>query len=86
MQGEDLPVASNRVDLDPGVRDVRASRWRASHICPHSHELVASWHHGPRLGPVLEEMGATWTSVVTTPGSKGGPGEGKPPTFPRAAT
>jgi choline dehydrogenase-like flavoprotein len=29
------------------------------------------------LAAVLEEMGASWTSVVTTPGSAGGPGEGK---------
>ena len=77
MQGEDLPVASNRVDLDPVVRDVRGFPVARVTYKPHKHELVASWHHGPRLAAVLEEMGASWTSVVTTPGSAGGPGEGK---------
>jgi choline dehydrogenase-like flavoprotein len=77
MQGEDLPVATNRVDLDPVIRDVRGLPVARITYKPHKHELVASWHHGPRLAKVLEEMGASWTSVVTTPGSAGGPGEGK---------
>ncbi len=77
MQGEDLPVASNRVDLDPVIRDVRGFPVARMTYKPHRHELVASWHHGPRLIAVLEEMGASWTSIVTTPGSAGGPGEGR---------
>lgn len=77
MQGEDLPVATNRVDLDPVVRDVRGFPVARVTYRPHKHELVASWHHGPRMAAILQEMGASWTSVVTTPGSAGGPGEGK---------
>jgi choline dehydrogenase-like flavoprotein len=77
MQGEDLPVATNRIDLDPHVRDARGYPAPRMTYFPHHHELVASWHHGPRLAAVLAEMGAPSTSVVTTPGSKGGPGEGR---------
>jgi choline dehydrogenase-like flavoprotein len=77
MQGEDLPVATNRIDLDPKVRDARGFPVARMTYRPHNHELVASWHHGPRLAAVLDEMGAAWSSVVTTPGSKGGPGEGR---------
>jgi gluconate 2-dehydrogenase alpha chain len=77
MQGEDLPVATNRIDLDPSIRDARGYPVARMTYFPHRHELVASWHHGPRLAAVLAEMGAPSTSVVTTPGSKGGPGEGR---------
>lgn len=77
MQGEDMPLATNRIDLDPTVRDVRGFPVARMTYRPHRHELVASWHHGPRLTAVLDEMGATWSSVVTTPGSAGGPGEGR---------
>ncbi|MFZ0666173.1 MAG: GMC family oxidoreductase [Acidimicrobiales bacterium] len=84
MQGEDLPVATNRIDLDPSVRDVRGFPVARMTYKPHKHELVASWHHGARLAAVLDEMGAQWSSVVTTPGSKGGPGEGRLPDVPQS--
>lgn len=84
MQGEDLPMATNRIDLDPVVRDVRGFPVARMTYKPHRHELVASWHHGPRLAAVLDEMGAAWSSVVTTPGSKGGPGEGRLPDVPQS--
>jgi choline dehydrogenase-like flavoprotein len=77
MQGEDLAVATNRIDLDPTIRDVRGFPVARMTYKPHQHELVASWHHGPRLAAVIDEMGASWSSVVTTPGSAGGPGEGR---------
>jgi choline dehydrogenase-like flavoprotein len=67
MQGEDLPQATNRVDLDPTVRDARGFPVARITFKPHRHELVASAHHGPRHIRVLEDMGATWTATTTSP-------------------
>jgi choline dehydrogenase-like flavoprotein len=67
MQGEDLPQATNRVDLDPTVRDARGYPVARITFKPHRHELVASAHHGPRHIRVLEDMGATWTATTTSP-------------------
>ncbi len=67
MQGEDLPQATNRVDLDPKVRDVRGFPVARLTYTPHRHELVASAHYGPKLAAILEDMGATWTRVSTSP-------------------
>ena len=74
MQGEDLPVATNRIDLDPTIRDVRGFPVARYTYKPHRHELAAAAHHGPRLAAILEAMGAGWTSIVTSPGTAGGPG------------
>lgn len=74
MQGEDLPVATNRIDLDPSVRDVRGFPAARFTYKPHRHELAASNHHGPRLAAILEAMGAEWTSIATSPGSVETPG------------
>jgi choline dehydrogenase-like flavoprotein len=68
MQGEDLPYATNRVDLDPTVRDVRGFPVARITYRGGRHELVASAHHGPRLEAILKEMGAGWTGVSTSPG------------------
>jgi gluconate 2-dehydrogenase alpha chain len=68
MQGEDLPYAGNRVDLDPTVRDARGYPVARITYRPGRHELVASQHYGPRLAAILEEMGAEWTFVTTSPG------------------
>jgi gluconate 2-dehydrogenase alpha chain len=67
MQGEDLPQVTNRVDLDPTIRDVRGFPVARVTYRPHRHELVASSYHGPRLVRVLEDMGATWTMTSTSP-------------------
>ena len=68
MQGEDLAYPTNRVDLDPTVRDVRGSP--APRVTYHGgrHERAASAHHGPRLAAILKAMGAQWTSISTSPG------------------
>ncbi len=68
MQGEDLPYAGNRVDLDPAVKDARGAPVARVTYRPGRHELAASAHYGPRLRAILEEMGATWTMVTTSPG------------------
>jgi len=67
MQGEDLAQASNFVDLDPKVRDVRGLPVARITYRPHLHELVASEHHCRKLLRVLEDMGATWTLTATSP-------------------
>ncbi len=68
-QGEDLPYPTNRVDLDPTVRDARGFPVARITYLPGRHELVSSDHYGPRLVAVLDEMGARWTFVATSPGT-----------------
>jgi gluconate 2-dehydrogenase alpha chain len=68
MQGEDLPYAGNRVDLDPSVRDARGFPVARITYRPGRHELVAHEHFGPRLAEILKEMGAQWTAVTSSPG------------------
>jgi len=68
MQGEDLPYAGNRVDLDPSVRDARGFPVARVTYRPGRHELVAHEHFGPRLEDILKEMGAQWTAVTSSPG------------------
>lgn len=68
MQGEDLPYPTNRVDLDPTVRDARGFPVARITYRPGRHEWAASEHYGPRLAAILSEMGAEWTSVSTSPG------------------
>jgi glyoxylase-like metal-dependent hydrolase (beta-lactamase superfamily II) len=53
MQGEDLPQSSNRIDLDPEVRDVRGLPVARTTYHPHRHELAASAFHAPRLEAIL---------------------------------
>ncbi len=71
MQGEDLPQYTNRVDLDPAVRDARGLPVARITYRPHRHELVASEHHRKTLVRVLKEMGATFTGVATSPAAPG---------------
>ena len=68
MQGEDLPYPTNRVDLDPSVRDARGFPVARITYRPGRHELVAHEHFGPRLADILKEMGAQWTAVTSSPG------------------
>jgi gluconate 2-dehydrogenase alpha chain len=67
MQGEDMPQASNRVDLDPHVRDVRGFPVARMTYTSHLFERTASAHYGPRLAAILDEMGAAWTVTTTSP-------------------
>ncbi len=77
MQGEDLAYPTNRVDLDPTVRDVRGFPAPRLTYRGGRHERAASAHHGARLAAVLEAMGARWTSIGTSPGV-GADGEPSP--------
>jgi choline dehydrogenase-like flavoprotein len=67
MQGEDLPQASNRVDLDPSVRDVRGVPVARTTYRVHRHEIVASRHHGARLRAIVQEAGADPIFLATSP-------------------
>ena len=67
MQGEDLPQATNRVDLDPSVRDAWGRPAGRVTYAPHRHEVAASGHFGPVLEAVLRDAGAEWTITSTSP-------------------
>ena len=67
MQGEDLAQPSNRIDLDPQVRDAWGLPAGRVTYAPHRHELVASAHAGPILEAVLRDAGAEWTTTSTSP-------------------
>jgi gluconate 2-dehydrogenase alpha chain len=71
MQGEDLPQAVNRVDLDPTVRDVWGLPAGRVTYSPHAHEIACAHHWAPRLEAVMREAGAHGTSWVTSPGTPG---------------
>jgi choline dehydrogenase-like flavoprotein len=67
MQGEDLPQLSNRIDLDPHVKDIHGLPVARATYYPHRHELVASAYYAPKLEGILREAGATWSRSVTSP-------------------
>jgi len=71
MQGEDLPQATNRVDLDPTVRDVRGFPVARVTYQPHRHELVASEYYGAKLVDVMYTAGAEWAIRATSPNPDG---------------
>jgi choline dehydrogenase-like flavoprotein len=67
MQGEDLPQATNRIDLDPTVRDVWGFPAGRATYAPHRHELVASDHAAPRHEALLLDAGAEMAFSATSP-------------------
>jgi gluconate 2-dehydrogenase alpha chain len=67
MQGEDMPQRTNRVDLDPTVRDVRGFPVARATYSSHPFELAASHHYRTCLAAILDEMGAEWTVATTSP-------------------
>ena len=67
MQAEDLPQASNRIDLDPTVRDVWGFPAGRVTYSPHRHELVASEHFAPILEDVMRDAGAEFAFSTTSP-------------------
>ena len=62
MQGEDLPQAANRVDLDPSVCDAWGLPAGRVTYAPHRHELVASAHAGTVHEAVMLDAGAQASS------------------------
>lgn len=71
MQGDDMPQATNRVDLDPTVRDVRGLPVARTTYALHKHELVASAHHTARLVEILAATGAQDILTATSPKTVG---------------
>ncbi len=67
VQGEDLPQATNRVDLDPTVRDVHGFPAGRATYDVHPHEVVASRYYAPQLEAVMREAGAEFTFAATSP-------------------
>ena len=67
MQGEDLAQASNRIDLDPSVRDAWGEPAGRVTYASHRHEVATSHHVGPMLEAVLVLAGAEWTITSTSP-------------------
>jgi gluconate 2-dehydrogenase alpha chain len=67
MQGEDLPQATNRVDLDPSVRDAWGFPAGRVTYAPHRHELAASAFAAPRLEAVMTDAGAQAAFSTTSP-------------------
>jgi len=67
MQGEDLPQADNRIDLDPTVVDAWGFPAGRVTYRPHRHELVASAHWAPILEAVMRDAGAEWSFSSTSP-------------------
>lgn len=67
MQGEDLPQAANRVDLDPSVRDHHRLPAGRVTYSPHRHELVASEYTAATLEQVMRRAGAHTAFHVSIP-------------------
>ncbi len=67
MQGEDLPQVTNRVDLDPSVKDVWGVPAGRVTYAPHRHEASCAAHWAPRLEAVLRHAGAQSTFWITSP-------------------
>jgi choline dehydrogenase-like flavoprotein len=74
IQGEDLPQVTNRVDLDPTVRDVWGSPAGRVTYRPHRHEVAASRHFAPKLEAIMKRAGAEHAFSVTSPPLAGEPG------------
>ena len=62
---------TNRVDLDPAVRDVWGLPAGRVTYQPHAHDVACAHHWGPRLEAVMREAGARPTTWVTSPGTPG---------------
>lgn len=67
IQGEDLPQATNRIDLDPSLRDVWGMPAGRATYSSHRHEIACARHWAPRLEDVMREAGAEQTFWVTSP-------------------
>ncbi|MBR9814971.1 hypothetical protein GYB61_14100, partial [bacterium] len=63
--GEDLPQASNRVDLDPGVTDGRGLPTARVTWSPHAHERASAAYTAPLLQAFLLATPGALAAVVT---------------------
>jgi gluconate 2-dehydrogenase alpha chain len=72
VQGEDMPQITNRIDLDPHVRDVYGYPAGRATYDVHRHEVIASAYCGPQLEAVMREAGADFVFTATSPPLEGG--------------
>jgi choline dehydrogenase-like flavoprotein len=76
MVGEDLPQESNRVDLDPTIRDVYGFPVPRVTYSPHAFEVAASHYFGPQLGAICAAapgaVAAGWLPVGALAAASGG--------------
>jgi gluconate 2-dehydrogenase alpha chain len=64
MQGEDAPQATNRVDLDPDVRDINGLPVPRITYKPHAFELAAREFYGPKMIELHGAAGAQFAFVA----------------------
>ena len=64
MQAEDAPQATNRVDLDPGVRDLDGLPVARVTYQNHMFELGARDFYSPKLIEILGSSGARWAAIA----------------------
>jgi len=64
LQGEDLPQAANRVDIDPGLRDLYGIPVARVTYANHPYELKAASYYTPMLLNILHAAGATFTATL----------------------
>lgn len=71
MQAEDAPQPTNRIDLDPAVRDIDGLSVPRITYKPHAFETSASAFYGPKLVELHGASGAQFSFV--SPPYEGGP-------------
>jgi gluconate 2-dehydrogenase alpha chain len=64
MQGEDAPQASNRIDLDPNVKDLDGLPVPRITYRNHKFETSAQHFYSPKLKKILHEAGAKYVFVA----------------------
>ncbi|MBM4266013.1 MAG: GMC family oxidoreductase [Deltaproteobacteria bacterium] len=64
MQGEDAPQSTNRVDLDPAVRDINGLPVPRITYQPHAFELAAREVYGPKMVELHGAAGAQFALVA----------------------
>jgi gluconate 2-dehydrogenase alpha chain len=64
MQGEDMPQEQNRVDIDPGLRDLHGIPVARVTYKNHQYELSAAQYYTPMLLDILRVAGATFTAPL----------------------
>jgi gluconate 2-dehydrogenase alpha chain len=72
LQAEDAPQPTNRVDLDPDVRDLDGLPVARVTYASHAWELAARDFYSPKLLDILGASGARWAALApadTIPGS-----------------
>jgi len=67
MQGEDLPQATNRIDLDPSLCDAWGLPAGRVTYSPHTHELAASAFAAPLHEAIMRAAGADVAFSATSP-------------------